>query len=96
LHDQFESYVRLPQELIEECIHDQQLASDIDSEAAAWSWLSVGFTLNLVSLLRFDAEMDQSRLNTVYDLFLRSLFADPPLRPDLTDHGAGPEVPLHI
>jgi AcrR family transcriptional regulator len=76
LHNHFESYVRLLQKLIEECIEAKMIQTDIDSEAAAWSWLSVGFTLNLVSLLGFDKEVNKSCLLQIQRLYLASLAAD--------------------
>ncbi len=76
LHNQFESYVRLLQKLLEECMDARLIQQNINSEAAAWSWLSVGFTLNLVSLLGFDKEVDKKCLLQIQRLFLASLAAD--------------------
>ena len=61
----------------------------IDSEAAAWSWLSVGFTLNLVSLLGFDNEVDKTCLLQIQRLYLASLAADESAMALLLDESNG-------
>jgi TetR/AcrR family transcriptional regulator len=78
LHAQFDSYVKLLKRLLEECMEAKMIQSNINAEAAAWSWLSVGFTLNLVSLLGFDEEVNKNCLMQIQRLFLASLAADEP------------------
>ena len=77
LHTEFNGYVQLLQKLIDQCVDEQKIHTDIDSYAAAWSWLSVGFTLNLVSLLGFDKDVDKTRLMKIQELFLASLATEP-------------------
>lgn len=77
LHAEFDAYVQLLRKLIDRCVEERKIHRYIDSEAAAWSWLSVGFTLNLVGLLGFDKELDKTRLMTIQELFLASLSTDP-------------------
>ena len=49
------------------------MCKDFDARTAAWSFLSVGFTLNLVGLLRMDDEMSRERLGLIQELLVRSL-----------------------
>lgn len=76
LRGEFQGYVQLLKGLIDRCVASGVIRSDLDSETAAWSFLSVGFTLNLVGLLGFDQELDKDRLLTIQNLFLASLASD--------------------
>ncbi len=73
LRAQFRGYVDLLRGLLERCATDGIIHPEVDSRTAAWSFLSVGFTLNLVGLLGFDEEMDKERLLLIQDLYLGSL-----------------------
>ena len=85
LHGEFKGYVELLTKLIDECSRTDIIHQDIDSEAAAWSFLSLGFTLNLVGLLGFDKELDKSRLLKIQNLFLASLATDAAAREGLVN-----------
>jgi len=86
LHAQFDSYVKLLKRLLEECMEAKMIHTGINPEAAAWSWLSVGFTLNLVSLLGFDEEVNKNCLMQIQRLYLASLAADQPTMALLLDN----------
>lgn len=73
LRNQFRGYVDLLGRLLDRCAAQGIIHPEVDSQTAAWSFLSVGFTLNLVGLLGFTEEMDEGRLLKIQDLFLGSL-----------------------
>lgn len=85
LRAQFRGYVDLLRGQIDQCVAQGVIHPEVDSLTAAWSFLSVGFTLNLVGLLGFAEEMDKGRLLLVQDLFLGSLASDAGARQGLTN-----------
>lgn len=73
LRAQFRGYVNLLEGLLVKCLEQDLIHQSVHPRTAAWTFLSVGFTLNLVGLLGFADEMDQGRLLEVQSLFLQSL-----------------------
>ncbi|MDY0004956.1 MAG: hypothetical protein RBU30_26895, partial [Polyangia bacterium] len=73
LRRQFQGYVDLLGRLLDRCVEKKIIHPEVDSATAAWSFLSVGFTLNLVGLLGLADEMDEGRILKIQDLFLGSL-----------------------
>jgi AcrR family transcriptional regulator len=76
LRIEFQGYVKLLVSLFDRSVKTEVMHPDFDREAAAWSFLSVGFTLNLVGLLGLDRELDKGRLLKIQDLFLTSLLRE--------------------
>lgn len=85
LRAQFRGYVDLLKGQIDQCVAQGFIHPDVDSLTAAWSFLSVGFTLNLVGLLGFAEELDRGRLLLIQDLFLGSLAKNQGARNGLTN-----------
>jgi TetR/AcrR family transcriptional regulator len=75
LRDQFSGYVNLLTKIYLEGQEGGLIRKDIDPHAAAWGFLSVGFTLNLVGLLRMESQLSRERLAMVQKLFLQSLLS---------------------
>lgn len=73
LRTQFSSYVELLSSVISDAKEKNLIRKDLDAKAAAWCYLSVGFTLNLVGLLRMGTELTQERFIVIRDLFIDSL-----------------------
>ena len=73
LRSQFSGYVALLERIIFQIQEAGLIRGDLDARAAAWSFLSVGFTLNLVALLRLEEELSRDRLGLIQELFVRSL-----------------------
>ncbi|MCD6497100.1 MAG: TetR/AcrR family transcriptional regulator [Deltaproteobacteria bacterium] len=73
LRVQFASYVDLLETIIRRAQADDIIHQHVDAAAAAWSFLSVGFTLNLVGLLRLETDLSRDRLELIQTLFLESL-----------------------
>ncbi len=73
LRSQFSGYVTLLERIIVQMQAAGLIRADLDARAAAWSFLSVGFTLNLVALLRLEEELSRDRLGLIQELFVRSL-----------------------
>ena len=73
LRRQFASYVDLLKTIIERAQEQGIIRRSVDALAAAWSFLSVGFTLNLVSLLKMEEQLSRERLGLIQELFVRSL-----------------------
>ncbi len=73
LKRQFASYVALLEEIIQRAQEQGVIQASVDALAAAWSFLSVGFTLNLVSLLKLEEQLNRDRLGLIQELFVRSL-----------------------
>ncbi len=86
LKRQFASYVDLLEKIIRRAQDQGIIRASVDAVAAAWSFLSVGFTLNLVSLLRLEEQLSRDRLGLIQELFVRSLLAP--------DRRKGPEEEL--
>jgi AcrR family transcriptional regulator len=75
LRDQFSSYVKLLTQIYGQAQADGLVRKEVDTATAAWGFLSVGFTLNLVGLLRLASQLSRERLAMVQELFMRSLLA---------------------
>jgi len=73
LRVQFASYVDLLETIIRRAQSDNIIHRHVDAAAAAWSFLSVGFTLNLVGLLRLETDLSKERLGLIQTLFVESL-----------------------
>lgn len=92
LRAQFSSYVQLLQRLIEQCVEARMVQADVDAEAVAWTWLSMGFTLNMVSLLGFDQEVDKMCMLQILRLYPASFQTAgpfPPVNCPVGDPGRG-------
>ena len=76
LRVQFSSYVDLLTDVIEEAQRTHKIREDVDAKAAAWCFLSVGFTLNLVGLLRLETDLSRARFELIRELFIGSLLND--------------------
>lgn len=69
---QFSNYVDLLQNIYEQALKQGLVQADLDARAAAWGFLSFGFTLNLVGLLNMEGEMTRQRLETMQKAFFKS------------------------
>ncbi len=85
LRAQFKGYVDLLMGLFERGAAEGIVHPEVDSKTAAWSFLSVGFTLNLVGLLGFAEEMDKDRLLLIQDLFLGSIASNASAKDRMTN-----------
>ena len=90
LRNQFRGYVDLLRGQLDRCAEQGIIYPEVDSQTAAWSFLSVGFTLNLVGLLGFTDEMDEGRLLKIQDLFLGSLARHEEARQGLSNSNGYP------
>lgn len=90
LRNQFRGYVDLLRRQLDRCAEQGIIYPEVDSQTAAWSFLSVGFTLNLVGLLGFTDEMDEGRLLKIQDLFLGSLARHEEARQGLSNSNGYP------
>jgi TetR/AcrR family transcriptional regulator len=75
LRAQLDGCARLLQRLIEDCVEVRLLPPNIDTEEAAWSWLSTGFTLNMVGLLGLEDGVDKISLRQIQRLYPASFAA---------------------
>ncbi len=75
LRDQFSGYVDLLTGIYKEAQQQNLIRGDIDPRAAAWGFLSFGFTLNLVGLLGMEGQLNRERLATLQKFFLKSLLS---------------------
>ncbi len=73
LRNQFSGYVSLLEQIILRTQKEGIIRRNLDARAAAWGFLSVGFTLNLVGLLHLEEEVSRDRLGLIQELFVRSL-----------------------
>jgi AcrR family transcriptional regulator len=76
LRVQFSSYVDLLTDAIKEAQRTHMIRENVDAKAAAWCFLSVGFTLNLVGLLRLETDLSRARFELIRELFIGSLLND--------------------
>lgn len=73
LRENFGAYVQFFRETLEEGKARGIVRKDIDSEVAAWQFLGIGLTLDLVHLLGFEAGMDRTKVESWGRLFLESI-----------------------
>ncbi len=74
----FASYVDFIARVLSEGKDRGQIHVQVDVRAAAWQILSIGFTLNLTSLLGFNSEMSRETLEVMGDTLLLTFGADAP------------------
>ncbi len=72
MRTQFSNYVDLLQSIYEQALKQGLVQADLDARAAAWGFLSFGFTMNLVGLLNMEGEMSRERLQTMQKAFFKS------------------------
>jgi AcrR family transcriptional regulator len=73
-----------------------QIHSQVDVRAAAWQLISIGFTLNLTSLLGFNAEMSRDTLEVMGDSLLMTFGADAPHVKAPSDKPGTPLAPAAV
>lgn len=83
LRENFGAYVRFFRETLEEGKARGIVRKDIDSEVAAWQFLGIGLTLDLVHLLGFEAAMDRAKVENWGRLFLEAIRENHPDGPKL-------------
>lgn len=74
----FAAYANFIARILAEGKERGQIRPDLDVRAAAWQLISIGFTLNLTSLLGFHAEMSRETLEVMGDSLLMTFGADAP------------------
>ena len=67
LHRNFASYIDFLAQIVQRGKELGRFSSDLDVRAAAWQLLSIGFTLNLTSLLGFEQEFTRETLEVMGD-----------------------------
>jgi AcrR family transcriptional regulator len=72
---QFSAYVESLKVIMEHGKGSGQFRQDLDTSVMAWLFLSVGFTLNLIGLLRLDEDVSRDRLVAMEELFLETVRA---------------------
>jgi AcrR family transcriptional regulator len=70
LRENFGAYVQFFVGTLEEGKARGIVRRDLDSEMAAWQFLGIGLTLDLIHLLGFEAEMDRAKVERWGRLFL--------------------------
>jgi AcrR family transcriptional regulator len=73
LRENFGAYVRFFVETLDEGKARGIVREDLDSEVAAWHFLGMGLTLDLVHLLGFEADVDRTKVECWGRLFLESV-----------------------
>ncbi len=73
LRESFGAYVQFFRETLDEGKARGIVRKDIDSEVAAWQFLGIGLTLDMVHLLGFEAEMDRTKVERWGRLFLEAI-----------------------
>ncbi len=79
LHRNFAAYANFIASILDAGKERAQVHALLDVRAAAWQMISIGFTLNLTSLLGFNAELSRDTLDVMGDNLLLSFGAAAPL-----------------
>ena len=74
----FASYADFIARVLQEGKDRGQVHAQVDVRAAAWQLISIGFTLNLTSLLGFTSEMSRGTLEVMGDSLLMTFGAEAP------------------
>ncbi len=73
LRENFGAYVRFFVETLDEGKARGIVREEVDSEVAAWHFLGMGLTLDMIHLLGMEAEVDRTRVESWGRLFLESV-----------------------
>ncbi len=73
LHENFAAFVRFVAETIDEGKRRGIVRRDVDSQLAAWQFLGIGLTLDLMQLLGFSSELGRSQVEEWGKLYLDAL-----------------------
>jgi AcrR family transcriptional regulator len=75
LRENFAAFVRFVAETLEDGKRRGVVRRDLDAELAAWQFLGIGLTLDLMHLLGFTAELDRGKIEQFGQLYLEMLRA---------------------
>jgi AcrR family transcriptional regulator len=73
LHDNFEAFVGFVAETLEEGKARGIVREDLDARLAAWQFLGIGLTLDLMRMLDFREEVDRARAGTWGRVYLEAV-----------------------
>lgn len=76
LRRHFAAYADFLTEALDAGKRERLLAGDLDVTSAAWQLISVGFTLNLASLLGFEQEFSRERMQLMGDRMILAFGSD--------------------
>lgn len=75
LRENFGAFVRFVSETLEDGKRRGLVRRDLDAELAAWQFLGIGLTLDLMHLLGFTVELDRGKVEQFGRLYLEALRA---------------------
>lgn len=93
LHRNFSAYVDFIAKVLASGKERGQIHPQVDVRAAAWQMISVGFTLNLTSLLGITSELPRETLESMGDSLLLTFGADAPTLAQVARKTGDPQAP---
>lgn len=92
----FASYADFIARVLQEGKDRGQIHAHVDVRAAAWQLISIGFTLNLTSLLGFNSELSRGTLEVMGDSLLMTFGADAPTLEGASRKPENPQAPAAV